>query len=98
VQHGSILLSIDSALWAKVVGHDAANELHAVGVNELVEASLPLSELVNSLAAEFERAMGEPAAVHELSPFEKESAAHLAKTKYSSANWTVFRRASCRAR
>ena len=92
LQHGSILLNIDTALWANVVGHEAANELHAVGVNELLEPSMSASELMKSLAVEFERAMGGPATVRYLSPFEKESAVGLADTKYSNRDWNVFRR------
>ncbi len=89
MQHGSILMSIDSALWAQVVSQEAANELRAVGVNELVEPPLSTSQLMKDLAAEFEYAMGQPATEQALSGFEIETARRLAKTKYSTGSWTV---------
>ena len=92
LQHGSILLNIDPAIWANVVGHESANELNAVGVNELLEFSMSASELMQSLAVEFQRAMGGPATGRHLSSFEKTSAIGLAQTKYSNRDWNVFRR------
>ena len=91
IQHGSILLGVDRALWSKVVGPKPAPELQAVGINELVERPLSASELMKNLAAEFEQAMEEPATEHDLSAFEIETAERLAESKYSSRNWNVFR-------
>ena len=84
MQHGSILLGLDRALWSKVVGPGPANELQAVGINELGERPLSTSELMKDLAAEFEQAMGRPATEHDLSAFEMETAQRLAESKYSS--------------
>ncbi len=89
MQHGSILLGLDRALWSKVVGPGPANELQAVGINELGERPLSASELMKNLAAEFEQAMGQPATEHDLSAFEMETAQRLAESKYSSGTWTA---------
>ncbi len=94
MQHGSILLGLDRALWSKVVGPGPANELQAVGINELGEPPLSTSELMKDLAAEFEQAMGEPATEHDLSAFEMETAQRLAESKYLNWDWTAFRRVS----
>ena len=68
MQHGSVLLSLDSALWAKVVGLETAKELNAVGLNELVEDAIPLTDLMRDLAVEFENAMGQRATENGPSP------------------------------
>jgi lipoate-protein ligase A len=91
VQHGSILLDIDTTLWSQVIGVEAATAIGAVGINELTKAPIERAELMKDLGAEFERALGEPPSELRLSVSENKTAAHLAQSKYSSGDWNASR-------
>ncbi len=92
VQHGSVLMELDCALWSKVLGQDAAAMTEAVGVVELSGKRLTTSQLMQLLASEFERTLGEPASEDELLPPEMKMATALAEEKYASPEWNVLRR------
>lgn len=92
VQHGSVLMELDGALWSKVWGQDAAALTEAVGVVELSQKRLSTAQLMPLVASEFERALGEPASEDELLPSEAEMATTLASEKYSSPEWNVLRK------
>ena len=92
VQHGSVLMEIDSTLWSKVLGGDAAATTKTVGVAELSGKPLTTSQLVQLLATEFQRTLGEPASENELLPYEMKMATALAQEKYASPEWNVLRR------
>ena len=92
VQHGSVLMELDAALWSKVLGEDAAAQTEAVGVVELSRNRLTTSRLMQLVASEFERTLGEPASEDELLPSEMKMATVLAQEKYASPEWNVLRR------
>lgn len=90
VQHGSVLVEVDRALWTKVWGTRAATTIaQAVGVSELAGERLTTLQLTEILASEFERTFGEPPSQDSLSPAEKKLAAELANSKYASAEWST---------
>jgi len=93
MQHGSILMGIDSALWSQALGPTAAAAVGAVSVNELASRRVETSELMQDFAIEFEKALGEPPSQDKLLPSEMKKASSLAQCKYSSPEWNLFRRA-----
>jgi lipoate-protein ligase A len=85
-------MELDGALWSTVLGQDAAAMTQAVGVVELSGKRLTTSQLMQLLASEFERTLGEPASEDELLPSETKMATALAEEKYASPEWNVLRR------
>ncbi len=55
LQHGSILRSVDAALWARIEARkQRRTSLRAVGIDELMPEPVPLPLLVSSLRSSFE--------------------------------------------
>ena len=92
VQHGSMLMEIDHALWSRILGGQADEGMAAVGVVELYGRRLTTSRLMRFLASEFERTLGEPASQAELLPFEMKRAEVLTECKYATSDWSAFAR------
>ena len=92
MQHGSVLMDIDRALWSSVLYTDAAATMEAVCVSELARRRLTTSQLMQLLASGFERTLGEPASENELLPSEMRMASTLAEGKYAAPEWNVSRR------
>jgi lipoate-protein ligase A len=97
VQHGSVPMTIDRALWSRVLGGRADEYYQGmvpVGVVELYGKQLTTSQLMSFLASEFERTLGEPASQDELLPSEMKRAEALAESKFATLDWSALRRSS----
>ncbi len=91
LQHGSILLSLDSQLWRLATGLDPGTDLGAVGLEALAGKKIQAEDLVEALGAQFRARFGEAALPGVLSQEEAELAQALARKKYASASWNVGR-------
>lgn len=91
LQHGSILLALDSQLWRQATGLSPATELGAIGLDTLAGKESTRDDLVQALDGEFRKLFGEPGTSSSLSPEEAEMADILAEKKYTSASWNVRR-------
>lgn len=82
LQHGSILRSVDSRLWARLEPPHVPNApIHAVGIDELTPEPIPRPILLSSLLESFQGLFGETADKAELTRWERQTIAEL-RQKY----------------
>jgi lipoate-protein ligase A len=93
LQHGSILLALDSRLWRQTTRLSPATELGAVSLEALAGKEMVKDDLIQALDGAFREFFGEPATSSSLTPKEEEMAHLLAEKKYSSTSWNVEREA-----
>lgn len=91
LQHGSILLTIDSRLWRRATGLGREDQLQAVGLDTLAGKKIALGDLVEAIQEQFGQIFGETGRPSSLSHEEEETAKALAREKYASDSWNVSR-------
>lgn len=91
LQHGSILWSVDAAVWKELTPLGRDDALHAVGLRNLGGTELSEGTLVDALSSAFSELVGVAAIESKLSPREADQARRL-EEKYRSREWTEERR------
>jgi lipoate-protein ligase A len=90
LQHGSILWSIDRALWAELTRLETRAPLPAIGLHELDTPGFGEASLVEAISSAFAELFGAEASAAGLTLAESERASQLAE-KYASLTWTQDR-------
>jgi lipoate-protein ligase A len=93
LQHGSIIIDLDEALWQRATGLAPGTDLGAVGINHMLAGPIDRESIAEALATHFERLFETPASSNALSEIEVQMAAQLADEKYSSPLWNQDRHA-----
>jgi lipoate-protein ligase A len=93
LQHGSIIIDLDEALWQRATGLPPGTDLGAVGINHLLAGPIDRGLIAETLATHFERLFETPPSSNRLSETEMQMATRLADEKYSSPHWNRDRHA-----
>jgi len=96
LQHGSLLLDFDAALYLSLFLHRdtlSPEELghRVVSLREALGRDVRYAEVGTALREGFQRALGVELAPGELSPEERRVAEELAANKYGTAAWNLAR-------
>lgn len=91
LQHGSILLDLNTPLWLRATGLPPDTDLGAVGLSDIAGRPLDLEALCEALERAFQDLLGEAPSGDGLSAEEATVAELLGREKYGSRSWNVHR-------